>query len=268
MLKSDMETWLTDAAGTLTSSVFTSAGVSLFARVWVPGRPDSPKVLLLHGFPGTELNFDLAHSLRRAGFLVVVPHYRGSWGMGGTYSWTHVLEDAHACAAWMRSPAFTAAHGDGELHAVIGHSLGGFAALQAGVAVPTARVASIAGYNFGAAASRDRANPVVREALGRDWEPATLPLAGTSGRALAEEALGCPEDWNLDRLGCRYAGRDVLLVSAGRDEIAPRSVHHDPLVASFADAGVNVSDECLDTDHSLASARTRLCDVVCRWLIA
>ena len=188
--------------------------------------------------------------------------------MGGAYSWAHVLQDAHACAAWMRSPAFTAAHGDGDLHALIGHSLGGFAALQAGVAVPTAKVVSIAGYNFGAAASRERANPGAREALGRDWEPATMPLAGTSGRALAEEAIGCPEEWNLDRLGCRYAGRHILLVSALRDEIAPPSVHHDPLVASFTDAGVNVSAECLDTDHSLASARTRLCDVVCRWLIA
>jgi hypothetical protein len=53
-----------------------------------------------------------------------------------------------------------------------------------------------------------------------------------------------------------------------RDEIALPSVHHDPPVASFANAGVNVSDECLDTDHSLASAISRLCDIVCRWLIA
>ena len=268
MLRSDRATWLDDAAGTLTSAVFTSAGVSLFARVWVPGRQDSSKVLLLHGFPGTELNLDLAHALRRAGFLVVLPHYRGSWGMGGTYSWAHVLQDAHACAAWMRSPAFIAAYGAGVFRAVVGHSLGGFAALQVGVAVPTARVVSIAGYNFGAVASRDRANLAARDALERDWEPATMPLRGTSGRALAAEAFGCPEDWNLDRLGRRYRDRDILLVSAGRDEIAPPSVHHDPLVASFADAGVNVSDERLDSDHSLASARTRLCDVVCRWLIA
>jgi hypothetical protein len=183
--------------------------------------------------------------------------------MGGTYSWAHVLQDAHACVAWMRSPAFDAAHGDGDVHALIGHSLGGFAALQVGLSVPAAKVISIAGYNFGAAPLRDCAD---REALGRDWDAATMPLAGTSGRALADEALDCPEDWNLDRLGGRYAGRDVLLVAAARDEIAPPSVHHDPLVASLADAGVNVSDEWLDTDHSLASARNRLCDVVCRWL--
>jgi hypothetical protein len=263
-----MPRWLDDAAGTLTSAVFTSAGVPLFARVWVPSRQDPPKALLLHGFPGTELNFDLAHALRRSGFLVILPHYRGSWGMAGTYSWAHVLEDAHACAAWMRSPASSRAYGDGDLRAVIGHSLGGFAALLAGVSVPAAKVVSIAGFNFGAVACRGRGNPAARDALGRDWDPATLPLGGTSGRALAEEALGCPEDWNLDRLGGRYAGRDVLLVAANRDEIAPPSIHHDPVVAAFAAAGVNVSGARLDTDHSLASARTRLCDVVCHWLIA
>lgn len=261
-----MTNWLDDAAGTLASAVFTSAGVSLFARVWVPARPNPAQVLLLHGFPGTELNFDLAHALRRTGFLVVLPHYRGSWGMAGTYSWEHVLEDAHACAAWIRSPAFTAAYGDGDLRAVIGHSLGGFVALQAGVSVPAAKVVSIAAYNFGAVADRDRGNPTACDALGHDWDPATMMLAGTSGRALAEEALGCHEDWNLGRLAGRYAGRDVLLVAAACDDIAPPALHHDPVVAAFGKAGVNVSDARLDTDHSLASARTKLCDVVCRWL--
>jgi pimeloyl-ACP methyl ester carboxylesterase len=262
-----MTRWLDDAAGTLTSGVFTSAGVSLFARVWVPDRPDPPTALLLHGFPGTELNFDLAHALRRMGFLVVLPHYRGSWGMAGTYSWAHVLEDTRACAVWMRSPGFAAVYGDGELRAVIGHSLGGFAALQVGLSEPAAKVASIAGYDFGAVADRDRGNPAARDALGRNWDPATMPLGGTSGRALAEEALGCPEDWHLGRLGRRYVGRDILLVAAARDEIAPPAIHHDPVVAAFAEAGVKVVDARLDTDHSLASARARLCDVVCRWII-
>jgi hypothetical protein len=263
-----MTRWLDDTEGTLTSAVFTSAAVPLFARVWVPRRQDPPKALLLHGFPGTELNLDLAHALRRAGFLVVLPHYRGSWGMAGAYSWAHVLEDVLACAAWMRSAAFTQAHGEGDLRALIGHSLGGFAALWAGMSVPAAKVGSIAGYNFGAVADRDRRNPAAREVLGRDWEPATMPLGGTSGWALAQEALDCPDDWNLGRLDGRYAGRDVLLVAAARDEIAPPSIHHDPVVAALARAGANVSEARLDTDHSLASARTRLCDVVCSWITA
>lgn len=42
-----------------------------------------PTVLLSHGFPGIEKNFDLAQALRRIGFHVVLYHYSGSWGSDG-----------------------------------------------------------------------------------------------------------------------------------------------------------------------------------------
>ena len=53
-----------------------------------------PTVLLSHGFPGIEKNFDLAQALRRIGFHVVLYHYSGSWGSDGAYAYAHNLEDA------------------------------------------------------------------------------------------------------------------------------------------------------------------------------
>ena len=53
-----------------------------------------PTVLLSHGFPGIEKNFDLAQALRRIGFHVVLYHYSGSWGSDGAYVYAHNLEDA------------------------------------------------------------------------------------------------------------------------------------------------------------------------------
>src|SRR5262245_24578934 len=41
-------------------------------------------VLLLHGLPGYEMNGDLAQSIRRAGWNVLLFHYRGTWGTAGT----------------------------------------------------------------------------------------------------------------------------------------------------------------------------------------
>src|SRR5690349_679107 len=58
------------------------------------GEGPHPIVVLLHGFPGNERNFDLAQALRRAGYAALVFHYRGAWGVGGSYSWGHMLEDA------------------------------------------------------------------------------------------------------------------------------------------------------------------------------
>lgn len=52
-----------------------------------------PTVVLLHGYPGNEKNLDLAQSMRRAGYNVLFFHYRGAWGSGGDFSFTHVTED-------------------------------------------------------------------------------------------------------------------------------------------------------------------------------
>lgn len=44
-------------------------------------------VLLLHGLPGYESNvdLDLAQSIRRAGWNVLLFHYRGTWGTAGHF---------------------------------------------------------------------------------------------------------------------------------------------------------------------------------------
>ena len=50
------------------------------------GDGPHPTVLLLHGIPGCERNFDLAQALRRAGFHVMTFHYSGSGGSDAAYS--------------------------------------------------------------------------------------------------------------------------------------------------------------------------------------
>jgi pimeloyl-ACP methyl ester carboxylesterase len=88
------------------------------------GAGPHPVVLLFHGIPGCERNFDLAHFLRRAGFHVLVFHYSGSWGSDGDYSLTHDLEDANTALDWLLADE---AHGiDKHRIYAVGHSLGGF----------------------------------------------------------------------------------------------------------------------------------------------
>src|SRR5207247_538754 len=69
------------------------------------GKGPHPTVLVLHGFPGTEKNADLAQVVRRAGFNALIFHYRGAWGSEGNYSLSHVLEDVAATLRWLRQPA-------------------------------------------------------------------------------------------------------------------------------------------------------------------
>src|SRR5262249_34233734 len=96
------------------------------------GACPHPTVLMLHGFPGNEKNLDLAMSIRRAGWNVLVPFYRGAWGSGGTFSFTHTLEDAQACIDFLHQPENVKKFRiDPNRIVLIGHSMGGFVAAYA-----------------------------------------------------------------------------------------------------------------------------------------
>src|SRR5919205_4169647 len=58
-----------------------SHGEKMYAVFYsAAGAGPHPTALLILGFPGNEKNLDLAYSIRRAGWNVLVPFYRGSWG--------------------------------------------------------------------------------------------------------------------------------------------------------------------------------------------
>src|SRR6202046_1570215 len=115
-----------------------SHGALLNGLVYVAaGAGPHPVVVLLHGFPGNEKNLDLAQVLRRAGWNVLYFDYRGSWGSPGGFSFTHCIEDAQAAVAWLRDPANAAKYRvDPQTIALVGHSMGGFVALEVGAQDP------------------------------------------------------------------------------------------------------------------------------------
>ncbi|MFZ5746313.1 MAG: alpha/beta hydrolase family protein [Pseudomonadota bacterium] len=57
-------------------------GMNALFRPASGGAP-KPMVLLLHGLPGSEHNFDLAQAIRRIGRNVLTFTYRGAWGSQG-----------------------------------------------------------------------------------------------------------------------------------------------------------------------------------------
>src|SRR5215472_2251995 len=107
-----------------------SHGAKVYSVIYIAsGAGPHPTVLMLHGFPGNEKNLDLAYSIRRAGWNVLVPFYRGAWGSGGTFSFTHALEDAQASIDFLRAPENAKKNRiDSSRIVVLGHSMGGFVA--------------------------------------------------------------------------------------------------------------------------------------------
>lgn len=255
-----------DMPGRMDAVSFPSHGVDLFARVFVPAALPRGGVLLLHGLPGAELNFDLAHALRRAGFLVLLPHYRGSWGMPGAYSLANVVADAQAAVQYLHSPRFGLDYGAILSTTLVGHSMGGFAALMAGAALGVDRVASLAGFNCGGYAAARRHDPGALAETAEAWAGFAQPLQGTSSEALAREVLRSRSDWNLANLAAAYRNRPVLLVCAERDQVAPPPLHHNPLALAFRTAGVRLAERRLDAEHGFVDARLELARLLVDWL--
>jgi pimeloyl-ACP methyl ester carboxylesterase len=249
---------------------FTSDGARLNAILYeAAGAGPHPTAIVLHGFPGNERNLDLAQALRRAGWNAVFFHYRGTWGSRGDFSFTHVLEDAAAVLAQVRAPEFAKAHRiDPNRVVLIGHSMGGFAALV--VASEHAEVecaVSIAGANFGLLAT-SLADPTQAERTGETFERwASGPIPGISGAALTAELRENGKRFDLLQRAPALSTKPVLLVAGARDTVARPELHHAPLAAAIAaQPGARVTQVVLDSDHAFSDQRIALAHSVLDFL--
>jgi pimeloyl-ACP methyl ester carboxylesterase len=248
--------------------VFTSAGTTVYGRIFVAqGSGPHPTILLLHGFPGTEQNFDLAHVFRRVGWNAAIFHYRGAWGSGGDYSFTHVLEDVQNAIAYLREAETAQRYRiDPRRLVLVGHSLGGFAALQASAADGNIlAVASLAGFNLGGFGKILAANAALTEQAVRDWDEEAEPLHGTSGEALIQEIITRRDEFDLpDRVGS-LAPRPVCLVAGSRDTVSSIEMHHAPLVDALR-THPRLTQHVLDADHGFSDKRVALARLLVDWL--
>ena len=114
----------------VTGVTFDSGGHRLVGTLYLARGPEpKPTVLLLHGCPGLEKNLDLAAALRDRGRNALVFHYRGCWGSEGRYDLRTIPADVSAAADHLQSGEYPTVD-PGRL-AVVGHSLGGWAAIMA-----------------------------------------------------------------------------------------------------------------------------------------
>lgn len=227
------------------------------------GADPHPTVLLLHGLPGFEQNGDLAQVLRRAGWNVLIFHYRGSWGSGGVFSFSNCLEDVRAALGYLRAPQNAARLGvNPQRIALVGHSMGGFLAGMGAIRdAGVLGVAMLSGWNPGVFFTRP--SPELDAQQLEEFRGDVGPLAGTSAEALLAEAQRNAADWDLVAHAGLWKSRPVLVVES--DDFLQKD---DMAVAAAVRKvpGAVLTEVHLPTDHAYSDHRIALAATVLGWL--
>lgn len=236
--------------------------------IYVPsGAGPHPGLVLLHGFPGNERNLDLAQAARRAGWSVLVVHYRGSWGSRGAFSFRHAIEDSAAAVAFLRTDDITKrARLAKNRIAIAGHSMGGFmAAITAARDPAIIGLGMISAWNMGYTVNPNARGRADRASGLRFMAGGVRQLAGCTAESLVDEALAHQREWDFVEFAPALAARPLLLISASGDNNGPQS---DALAEKIkkVGGGAHVTELHLETDHSYSDKRIAMQAEFLRWL--
>jgi len=218
-------------------------------------------VVLLHGLPGYEMNGDLAQSIRRAGWNVLIFNYRGTWGSTGTFSQSSAIEDTAAVVRFLRDPANVATYRiDPRRLVIIGHSFGGFLAGYVGSHDPDiSDIGIISATNLG----KINFDPKERDTRLKRWQTQLHPVHGATASDLFAEAERHAKEWDYVQWADALRTRPLLLVEADDQNHAEMEA----LASAVRRKGsTRLEQKVLVTDHSFSDHRIALQTIVIDWL--
>jgi len=230
------------------------------------GLGPHPTVILLHGYPGTEKNLDLAQSLRRAGFNVLFFHYRGAWGSEGKFSFLTIANDVAAALTFVRDKAADFRIDTNHI-SLVGHSLGAHAAIQ-GTANDDHVICAVgmSTVNLGGQANHFASDDTAKENF-KTYTDELFMLRGFDGEQALAELRANKDKLDLRNDGADLSGRSVLLVIGENDKIVPRAAQ-ETLANSFREIkGLTLSTHTIPGDHSFSTNRIQLQHAVVNWIM-
>jgi uncharacterized protein len=258
------------APASMQSFQIPSHGALLNAFAYVAaGAGPHPVVVLLHGFPGNERNLDLAQDIRRAGWDVLYFDYRGSWGSPGDFSFSHGIEDTAAAVDYLRSPMMAKIlRLDPSRIVLIGHSMGGFMAVQDAAAdhrilgVGLISAADLGG-RIPLPLPKERQHAAIK-ALSAAYDREGMdPISGCTPEELADDTLTNAARWSFMAKVDSLKSRPALIVTS--DDAYARG--DEAFAAALRRAGNSrVATLHLHTDHVYSDERGALAGAVLRWL--
>lgn len=224
------------------------------------GAGPHPTLVWFHGFPGlAEPSAESIDILRGAGFNVLYPHYRGTWGAPGTFSPAHALEDAAAVFQFLRTSENASATRIVEGSIIpVGDSFGSWVALK--TAAADLRIPCVAGslvLNLGFLGESFAENGELRDGFLQmftqiEQDPQLKYRFSGGAGGLMEEIIRERAGYELVRIAPALRNRPLLLIGAESDELAPVTMHLDPV--HDAVGGNALTRAILPGGHELADS--------------
>ena len=243
-----------------------SGGCHLYGYVLTPDQRipgPYPTVIMSHGFPGYTTNNDLELALMRMGCVVIHMNHRGAWGSEGMYLFTNLKDDLIAIAKWAHNAAIADQYRiDPERIFLVGHSMGGQTVLNAAKDLDfLCGVAAMAAYDIGAA---------FRYKMEKDLflmiETEGQCLKMHSAAEVYENALLNQQELSVLNRYEDLVNKNVLLIEASFDTVAPPEKMLRPLAEKLKAAGGRITYEAIPSNHSFVGQRMKLAVKVGEWI--
>lgn len=190
----------------------------------------------------------------------LIPHYRGAWGSGGSFSFSNAIEDTAASVAFLRDPVNAKKYRtDPHRIVVIGHSMGGFMAADAAAHDPEIlALCMISAWDIGAAVLR----PETPEGKAL-FQEASTRLAGTTPQGMLQEAKTNAANWNYLDWAALLKSRPVLVVESHDGTVTDNKAFAVAMRKVTAD---HLREQYFETDHSYTDHRIALQTAILNWL--
>jgi len=224
------------------------------------GKGKHPTLILLHGLPGNQKDFDVAQVVRAHGWNAIYFNYRGSWGSEGKYSFENCVEDVKNVVAYCNKYQ-DSLRIDTTNIALFGHSLGGFVCLKALEQLPQIKK----GFALSAATFYQVLKTIPDEKTGIEAMKDTVkyPNYVALNSTFSEIYLAAyrnKEYYNLATNAKALKGKQIIML----DEHQKNKDLADTIKAS----GLKFFDyQVWDTDHSFTNKRISLINLVLSFLV-
>ncbi len=232
--------------------VFESFGCRLLGALYCAGGPGlHPTAVLLHGVPGLEKNTDLAYALQEEGWNTLIFHYRGCWGSEGDYTMAGMPDDVCEAVQHVTCGRYPV---DPQRIAVIGHGLGGWAALVAASREHSVRaVVTLSGVV-------NTRTALISEQATDGW---VHFLRGAISRGLQSQWRALGAMYNPVDLIADIEPRPMLIIHGTADTVVPPSQALEFKQCASEDAELFLIE---GADHGYVGYRRQLAVKVVSWL--